>query len=508
MPIRGRRGGDGFAGRFGSGMLGGVMAVFSPDPRLTGADLERASGRTRRLSIAEGASWAVMCGFGDAYLAPFALFLKAGNHAMAFLGTAPLVVGALAQLAGVSLSERIGRRKPLIVLTTAAHALGYLLLFWAPFLFRANAVEALLVVGALLAWLASFGTPAWTSWMGDMIAPGRRGRYFALRNAVVMLTMVVAMLAAAALLSACHARGWIWTGFALLFTAAAAARGACSWLFARHHEPPLERSPGAYFSFWDYLRRAPRSNFTKFSFAIAMMNGAVNVAGPFFNVYMLRDLHWTYLQFTMSTVVFLIAQSVVYRWWGAICDRHGTRTVLKATCVILPVLPLLWAVTTHFPVLLAAQALSGCTWAGFNLASANFIYDAVTPQKRARIVGYHGLLNAFFTLVGGNLIGATLAEAVPASFAIGPVRIALLSSLPVVFVVSAFLRILAAAIMLPRFREVREVERVGTLALLRRFGRGEPVISTGMALIHRLPLLGRIFPSRPADDPPPPNRGP
>ncbi len=486
-------------------MLGGVMAVFSPDPGLTGVDLARASERTRRLSVAEGATWAVMCGFGDAYLAPFALFLKAGNHAMAFLGTAPLVVGALAQLAGASLSERTGRRKPLLVLTTAAHALGYLLLFWAPFLFRAHAVEALLVVGAVLAWLASFGTPAWTSWMGDLVAPERRGRYFALRNVVVMLTMVVAMLAAAAMLSAGRARGWIWAGFAGVFTVAAIARGTSSWLFARHHEPPLSRSPGAYFSFWDYLRRAPRSNFTKFSFAVAMMNGAVNTAGPFFTVYMLRDLHWTYFQFTVSTVVFLVAQSVVYRWWGAICDRHGARSVLKATSVILPVLPLLWAFMTSYPALLVAQALSGCTWAGFNLASTNFIYDAVTPQKRARIVGYHGLLNAFFTLIGGNVIGATLAEVVPASFAIGPVHVTLLSSLPAVFVASSLLRILAAAIMLPRFREVREVERVGTLALLRRLGRGEPVVSAGMELIHRLPLLSRIFPSRPA--PTTPKRG-
>ncbi|MBU4459391.1 MAG: MFS transporter, partial [Verrucomicrobia bacterium] len=265
------------------------------------------------------------------------------------------------------------------------------------------------------------------------------------------------------------------------------------------------RSPGAYFSFWDYLRRAPRSNFTKFSFAVAMMNGAVNTAGPFFTVYMLRDLHWTYFQFTVSTVVFLVAQSVVYRWWGAICDRHGARSVLKATSVILPVLPLLWAFMTSYPALLVAQALSGCTWAGFNLASTNFIYDAVTPQKRARIVGYHGLLNAFFTLIGGNVIGATLAEVVPASFAIGPVHVTLLSSLPAVFVASSLLRILAAAIMLPRFREVREVERVGTLALLRRLGRGEPVVSAGMELIHRLPLLSRIFPSRPA--PTTPKRG-
>jgi len=443
-----------------------------------------------------------MYGFGDSYLAPFAVFLRAGNHAMAFLGTAPLVVGAIAQLAGASLSERLGPRKPLLVLTTAVHAACYLLLFALPLLARDRAVPVLLAVGAALAWLASFGTPAWTSWMGDMTAPAQRGRYFARRNATLTLTMVASMLAAAALLSAFRARGWIWAGFACLFTVAAVARGASSWLFTRHHEPPLTRSPESYFSFWDYLRRAPHSNFTKFSFAVAMMNGAVNTAGPFFSVYMLRDLHWSYFQFTASTVVYLVAQSVVYRWWGAICDRHGARSVLKATSVILPVLPLLWASTTSFPALLGAQVVSGCTWAGFNLASTNFIYDAVTPQKRARVVGYHGLLNAFFTLVGGNLVGATIAETVPAAFAIGPIHVTLLSSLPVVFVVSSMLRILAATIMPPRFREVREVEHVGTLQILRRLGTGEPVVTAGMEPATRLPLLGRFFPPYPPKPPP------
>ncbi|MBM4154903.1 MAG: MFS transporter [Lentisphaerae bacterium] len=477
------------------------MPVFTPDPRLEGAEFERAGERTRRLSVAEGAAWSAMYGFGDAYLAPFAVFLRAGNHAMAFLGTAPLVVGAIAQLAGASLTERIGRRKPLLVLTTATHAVCYLLLFALPFLARDRAVPVLLAVGAALAWLASFGTPAWTSWMGDLTAPAQRGRYFARRNSTLTLTMVASMLAAAALLSAFRARGWIWAGFAALFTVAALARATSSWLFTRHHEPPLTRSPESYFSFWDYLRRAPRSNFTKFSLAVAMMNGAVNTAGPFFSVYMLRDLHWTYFQFTSSTVVYLVAQSVVYRWWGAICDRHGARSVLKATSVILPVLPLLWASTTSYPALLGAQVLSGCTWAGFNLASTNFVYDAVTPQKRARVVGYHGLLNAFFTLAGGNLVGATIAEAVPAAFSIGPIHVTLLSSLPVVFVVSSLLRVLAATIMLPRFHEVREVEHVGTLQILRRLGTGEPVVTAGMELATRLPILGRFFPPRPGDPP-------
>lgn len=437
-----------------------------------------------------------MYGFGDSYIAPFALLVRAGNRAMAFLGTAPLMIGALGQLAGAALADRLPRRKPILVVTTALHAAAWLALFWLPFFFRGAAVAWILVLGALIAWLASFGSPAWTSWMGDVVQPNERGRYFARRNTMATVALVASMLAAAGVLSAGRRAGLPWLGFGLLFATATAARAVSCWLLSRHHEPPAARAPDAYFSFWDYLHRAPRSNFTKFSFAIAMMNGAVNIAGPFFSVYMLRDLHWTYVQFTLNTVVYLLAQFVVYRWWGAICDRHGARVVIKATSVLLPVLPLLWAVMTNFGGLMAVQALSGCTWAGFNLATTNFIYDAVTPPKRARVVSYHGLLNAFFTLIGGSVIGATLANRVPAEIAIGPWHIRQISSLPTVFVVSAIVRILAAAVMLPRFREVRPVDKVSTWTLLRRLGSGEPVIAAGVEMIHRLPILGRMLMSR------------
>ncbi len=432
-----------------------------------------------------------MYGFGDSYLAPFALLLRAGNRAMAFLGTAPLVIGAVAQMAGAALTERWGRRKALLVATTAAQAVVWQLLFWVPFLFRDRAVGATLLLGSVLAWLGSFGSPAWTSWMGDVTQPEQRGRFFAVRNSVLTIVTLAAMLSAAALASFWRAYGRPWVGFGCLFTIAALARAVSSWLLSRHIEPPLRRDPDAYFSFWDFLRRLPRSNFARFSLAVAMMNGAVNVAGPFFSVYMLRDLGWSYWQFTLNTIVFLVAQFVIYRWWGAICDRHGARVVVKATSLVLPILPLLWASITDFWGLMAAQALSGFTWSGFNLATTNFIYDAVTPPKRARVVSYHGLLNAVFTLAGANLLGATLADLVPGEFQLGLWHVRLTSSLPVVFVASAILRALAAAFMLPRFREVRPVEKIRTLELLWRFGRGEPILYAGQELMHRFPLRPR-----------------
>jgi MFS family permease len=207
---------------------------------------------------------------------------------------------------------------------------------------------------------------------------------------------------------------------------------------------------------------------------------------------MLRDLHWSYLQFTANAAVFLLSQTLFVRWWGALGDRHGNRAVLVATSCLLPFLPLCWAFSTNYFFLLLAQVFSGATWSGFNLAASNFIYDAVTQEKRARAFSYYNVLNGLFSVAGGVLIGAPLAEFVPAAFTLGTVHIQMISSLPVVFIVSGILRALIVVAMLPRFKEVRSAEPISTMRILWRLGVGQPLLAQVGEFI---PLIRKIYSS-------------
>jgi MFS family permease len=222
------------------------------------------------------------------------------------------------------------------------------------------------------------------------------------------------------------------------------------------------------------------------------MNGATQIAGPFFAVYMLRDLHWSYLQFTANAAVFLLSQTLFVRWWGSLGDRHGNRAVLAATSCLLPFLPLIWAFSTNYFVLLLAQVFSGATWSGFNLAASNFVYDAVSQEKRARAFSYYNVLNGLFSVAGGVLIGAPLAEFVPAALTLGPVHIQMVSSLPAVFVISGIVRAFIVAAMLPRFKEVRSAEPISTVRILWRLGVGQPLLAQAGEFI---PLIRKIYSS-------------
>jgi MFS family permease len=446
--------------------------------------------QTRRLSIWEGALWSVMWGFGETYIAPFALFLNAGSLAMAFVGTGPVLISAAAQLAGAALLDRTGRRLPIITSGFAVQALAYLPLFLLPVLLPKGGIAALLLSAAACFFSAGLAVPSWMSLMGDVIDPADRGRYFSSRTRTVLCFMLFFMLMAGWIIHRWKTIGHPTAGFGFLFGIACLSRIISLFFMRRHYDAPLQRpQDDAYFSFFDFVRATPRSNFAKFAFTVALMNGTAQIAGPFFAVYMLRDLHWSYLAFTVNMAVFLLSQTLFVRWWGALSDRHGNRAVLAATCWIMPVLPLFWIFSTNYAVLLIAQMISGACWSGFNLAASNFIYDAVTPAKRARVFSYYNLLNGLLSVGGAVLIGAPLAECLPAQFRVGAAQITLISSLPLVFAVSAALRALAAWAMLPRFREVREAEPISTVRILWRLGVGQPLFAQAGEF---LPLIRRF----------------
>ena len=100
-------------------------------PPLDPADQQR----TLRLSIREGLIWSVMWGFGEAYIQPFAIFLKAGPTILALLGNLPAFLGAAGQILGTMLMERWGRRRQILVSTITIQGLMFLPLYFLPLLF-------------------------------------------------------------------------------------------------------------------------------------------------------------------------------------------------------------------------------------------------------------------------------------------------------------------------------------------------------------------------------------
>jgi len=443
---------------------------FSNDPKVD---------RSLRHAVRDGVSYSIMSGAGETYFMAYALFLGATAAQVSLIAAAPPLLGALTQLLAAWLSARNGARRHLILTGALLHALTWFPIIWLPYFFPEHAVPVLIACIACYHGWIGLGAPLWGSLMGDLVPARRRGRFFGWRNRLMSVTNFVALLGAGLVLHFFELRDDTRMGFMVVFTIAAAARLYSFYQLARMHEPAPTTEPIAFPSLAGLWQRARRSDFAHFSGYIAVMGFAVGVAAPFFTVYMLKDLEFTYLQFTVATATAVLVQFLTLGLWGRLADAVGNRVILAVAGSAIPLLPALWLLSGNFWYVLLVEALSGACWAGFSLAAFNYLYDVVPPERRASYWAIHNLFNSTGTFAGA-MLGALIVSHTPPSVRVLGHVIHWGTVMWAVFLVSALTRGLVAAWFIPRIKEVRVVRPTTARELVFRVVRFTPL--AGLAL--------------------------
>jgi MFS family permease len=438
-------------------------------------------------SIRDGVSHAFMLGSGENYLGVFGIFLHATTLQVGLLSTLPQFFGAVMQWAGAASMERLRSRRKAILSGAIVQAVSLLLIAILSLIPLRPADAVTLLLGLMVIYHGANGVavPIWNSLMGDLVPSGIRGRFFGSRNRLTGMSTFGALLLAGATLHILKLADRAAFGFMIIFTAAFVARvNSARWL-AKHEDPEFAISPEQAFTLGQFLRRSPRSNFARFVFFFAAINFGVAFSSPYFALYMLRDLHFSYIEFTIVTGMATVSQFLTFRYWGELTDPFGSKKILNLCGWGVAIVPMLWLVSSQIVYLLIIQIFSGLVWSGFNLASANFMFDAVSPPKRARCVAYQGLVNGFFVLAG-SLAGGVAAGHLPEGFQLGPWTWTPPFMLPVIFLLSGLLRLLAAVIFLPRFNEVRPVEPIRHREILFRVSQIRPIAGATFSIFTGL----------------------
>ncbi|HHT9153150.1 MAG TPA: MFS transporter [Candidatus Hypogeohydataceae bacterium YC40] len=292
----------------------------------------------------------------------------------------------------------------------------------------------------------NFAGPAWGSMMSDLVPVRRRGSYFGRRDRLLGFVSVTSVFLAGYYLNLKKEEAL--SGFFVLFLIAGVARVTSGYLLTKIYEPPLRIKEEHYFSFRDFLRRAPEGNFGRYVAFVAAIHFAVLMSAPFFAVFMLRELEFSYLTYSVLVTVAQTCAILSGPFWGRYADRVGNLKVLRICSSILPLLPALWVLSQDVRYLFFVQILSGIAWSGFNLCAVNFVYESAIPEKRTRCVSYYGAVTGIAAFAG-LLLGGFLASHLP------PITGYRLLSL---FLLSGILRALARVFLLTNVKEVRSLE--------------------------------------------------
>ncbi len=417
---------------------------------------ERVKERAREISIREGSAYSLMDGFGLKYITPYALALGATNAHIGVLSALPGLVGNLSQIRGARLIEKYPRKK-IVFMSILLQTLMWLPLIGVGALYFLEVISSeiaallLIAIYTTLILFGAFAGPAWSSWMRDLITKDTSS-YFGRRNRIVGAIALVSMLIAGAILD------WFgrssFGGFLIIFLVAFLGRAISTYYFTRQYEPQFTPTKDYYFTFGQFVRKMLHNNFGRFVLFAALISFATAVASPFFAVYMLQDLHFSYFKYTIVVMASVISTLLFMPVWGKIADKYGTVFVLRMTGSFIFTVPLLWLAVPQIlnsnpgillPVILCIEVFSGFIWAGFNLATATFVFHAVTKERLAICVAYNGILNSLGAFVGASLGGILSSLSFPI-FGMEPILF--------VFVLSGGLRLIAVLAMIPSVHEV------------------------------------------------------
>jgi MFS family permease len=328
---------------------------------------------------------------GGAFLVAFAIKLGASNLVIGLLAA----IGPLAQLLqlpSILLVEKIRNRRAIVVMAAGLSRVCWLLVALIPFLFGARIGLAVLL--ASMAGASAFGAISgcgWNSWMRDLIPQNMLGSFFSKRMRIATGVGIALSIVAAAYLD-------LWKkmlpkyeihGYSVLFLLGFAAGILGLYFLARTPEkkmPQLEQKPKIFKLLSQPFRD---ENFRKLIAFMCSWNFAVNLAAPFFMVYMLKRLGLSMSFIIGLSIVSQVMNFTFLKIWGKYTDRFSNKSVL-AICGPLFILSILaWTFTTMpekyfltIPLLVVIHVVMGLSSAGVSLAAGN-IGLKLAPEGQA-----------------------------------------------------------------------------------------------------------------------------
>ncbi|CAG0975342.1 MAG: MFS transporter [Candidatus Methanoperedens sp.] len=317
---------------------------------------------------------------GGVFLVAFALKLGASNLTIGILAAIP-PLGQLIQLPAIYIVEKYRVRREICILSTAVSRSFWLLIAMIPFLFFIkNPINLLIIALILNGAFSAIGACSWNSWMRDLVPVNQMGSFFGKRMIYASIVGILFSLAAGIFIDywkQLHPGNELYAYSYIFFIGFVA--GMFGLYFLSKTPEPRMVVPEEKINFSRLLLQPFKdSNFKNLIIFLGSWNFAVNLAAPFFTVYMLRRLN-----LDMSTIIILMVLNQVISMaflhlWGKYSDRYSNKSILSINGPLFIVCILAWTFTARpekyiftMPLLVIIHILMGISTAGITLSSGN-----------------------------------------------------------------------------------------------------------------------------------------
>ncbi len=357
------------------------------------------------------------------FLAAFALVLGANNLQIGVLAALPFITQPL-QIPAIWLVERTRRRKAINLPTWITAQLLWFPIALIPFLVKvpgASAISLLLTLMAARGILVAVVNCSWNSWIRDLVPQQILGSFFSRRLAFAGISAGLFGLGAAFFVDFWRGQFGVEQaayGYSYIMLFGAVFLGLASpLLMALIPEPLMPASIEPKLSLLDIITPPLRDvNYRQLMRFLLLWSLALNLAVPFFAVYMLQRVGLSLTAVTALVVLSQITNILFLRVWGPLADKFSNKAVLSICASLYLLVILGWTFTTmperHFltvPLLIVLHIFAGIATAGVTI-TVGTIGMKLAPQGHSTSYLAGASLATNIGAGLGPIIGGSLAH--------------------------------------------------------------------------------------------------
>jgi MFS family permease len=349
---------------------------------------------------------------GGAFLVAFALSIGASNKVIGLLAAiGPMT--QLLQIPSVALVDRLRLRKLITVIAVSLSRIFWIGIALIPFVVPDDLrIPVFLLCLFLFFGIGSVASCSFNSWVRDVVPERIMGRFFSRRLAISTAVAAAVSIAGAVIVDLFATGGQINSKiYSALFLVGAVCGLGGALFFKRVPEPHLESTPGD--GLLPLLKKPfKHKNFRALLVFLGMWNFAVNLAAPFFTVFLLKELRMSMAWVLALSILSQVVNVAFLRIWGKLADRFSNKSILAVSGPLFMISIILWPFTTMperyagtIPLVILIHVLAGISTAGVTLCAGNIAMVSAPKGEATAYLAVNAIVSGIAAAIAPIIAG-------------------------------------------------------------------------------------------------------
>ncbi len=450
-------------------------------PQKTLSQKETAAGL--KLILQEGLfSEAMTTLTSSTFLVAMAILLNASNLQIGLLAALPTLTNVF-QLASIWLVRKYNNRRAISVICSILARTPLVVVGIITILPGEVYIDVIIFFLFFYYVFASIAGPGWNSWMKDLVPENTLATYFAKRSGNNQVLNVVLGLVLAFLLDFIkkHYPGEELNTYGVFLLAAGVTGLSGVLLLSKVPEPQSILANENIIRL--FKRPLQDSNFKRLMVFNSLWVFALNIATPFFIVFMMKSIGLSISYIIGLTILSQLSTIFTVRLWGRYADRYSNKTIIAISAPLYILVMIAWCFAGIYSTLYANLILlaiihivTGISTAGINLSLTNIGLKLAPANYSIVYLSVKNIITAIFSSLG-PLVGGVLADyfnkrslTINAEY-IGPkmnkvFHVLSLHEFNFLFLIGAFLAFIALEFLVA-VKETGEVEKDVVMKMMR-----------------------------------------